>query len=379
MLGGNGVLSKEKCLSLIGWIGLPGGGGWGWMRRMNVCVTGGAGFIGSHLAEALCRQGAHVTVLDDLSSGSEANLTWKLPGDGLSLEWMAGSVCDPDAVRRAITGCDWVFHLAAVASVPRSVKDPVGTNRINLDGTLTCLEAAKQLGVKRFVFASSSAIYGDDADAEEDDAAAKAGLSNCKTEDLPPRPLTPYALQKYAGESYARQFFQLYKLPTVSLRFFNVFGPRQSHDSPYSGVIAKFATEMLAGRAPTIFGDGLQSRDFVFVKNVVEANLLAAQRPVEVVAGGVYNVGCGTSITLLQLVEDINRLTGQRLEPSFAPAREGDVRLSQSDIGAARRSLGYEPKVSWVEGLRETLDFYVSGNVMGKGKGNENATGAGLG
>lgn len=287
-----------------------------------------------------------MVVLDDLSTGTEANLAWR--GNGDELELVVGDVGDAALVRKAMEGCDWVFHKAAVASVPRSVNDPVGTNRINLDATLTCLVAAREAGVKRFVFASSSAIYGDDA-------------AEFKTEELTPAPLSPYALQKYAGESYAGLFHRLYGLTTVSLRYFNVYGPRQSHDSPYSGVIAKFATEMMSGRAPTILGDGLQSRDFVYVRNVVDANMLAAEGPAAVVGGRVYNVGCGASVNLLQLVDGINRLTGQRIEAKFAPARAGDVRMSKSSIERAARELGYEPGVWWMEGLALTLEFYGNG------------------
>jgi UDP-glucose 4-epimerase len=230
-------------------------------------------------------------------------------------------------------------------SVPLSVKQPLESHRQNLDGTLKLLVAARDAKVKRFLFASSSAIYGD-SDAEK------------KHESLPPNPLSPYALQKYASEKYGQLFHQLYGLETVGLRYFNIFGPRQSFDSPYSGVIAKFCTAMLAGMAPTIYGDGKQSRDFTYVENAVAANLLAAEAPAERVAGKVFNVAGGQSICLLQLVEELNRLTGQRLEPRFEPARAGDVRTSLADISAARRELNYEVKVNWQEGLRRTIEFY---------------------
>jgi nucleoside-diphosphate-sugar epimerase len=310
---------------------------------MKALVTGGAGFIGSHLAEALCRKGASVIVLDNLSLGKAANLAWKRNGD--ALEFVQGDVADEALVKRLIAGCDWVFHEAAMPSVPVSVAEPVKTNTQNLDATLRLLVLARDAGVKRFLFASSSAIYGDV------DVPAKH-------EQLPPSPLSPYALQKYGAEKYGQLFHQLYGLPTVSLRYFNVFGPRQAFNSPYSGVIAKFCTGMLAGKAPVIYGDGLQARDFTFIENVVQANLLAAEAGGA--AGKVFNVAGGQSISLLQLVAELNRLTGQSLKPQFEPARVGDVRSSLADISAAQRGLGYQSKVSWQEGLGRTLEFYRS-------------------
>lgn len=310
---------------------------------MKALVTGGAGFIGSHIAEALCARGARVTVLDNLSLGSTRNLAWRRSGH--DLEFVQGDINDEPLVRKLIAGCDWVFHEAALPSVPLSVEKPFETNQTTLVGALQMLVAARDAKVRRFLFASSSAIYGD-CEAE------------VKEESLPPRPLSPYALQKYAAEKYCQLFHQLYGLETVSLRYFNVFGPRQSFDSPYSGVIAKFCALLLEGRQPVIFGDGLQSRDFVSVENVVSANLLGAEAPVERVAGKVFNIAGGGSITLLQLLAELNRLTGQNIQPRFEPARAGDVRSSRADIAAARRDLGYEVKKSWQEGLKQTLDFY---------------------
>jgi nucleoside-diphosphate-sugar epimerase len=310
---------------------------------MRALVTGGAGFIGSHLAEALCRRGAHVVALDDLSLGHKANLGWKRKTN--SLKFVEGDVADEKLVRRLVSGCDWIFHEAAMPSVPRSVAEPLRSNTQNLDATLQLLIVARDAGVKRFMFASSSAIYGDT------DAPAKH-------EALPPNPLSPYALQKYAAEKYGQLFHQLYGLPTVGLRYFNVFGPRQAFDSPYSGVIAKFCTGMLAGEAPVIFGDGLQSRYFTFIENVVTANLLVAKAPATKVAGRVFNVAGGQSISLLQLVAELNRLTGQSLKPRFEPARAGDVRSSRADISAARKVLGFRCNVPWQEGLERTLEFY---------------------
>jgi len=308
---------------------------------MKALVTGGAGFIGSHLAEALCRRGAAVTVLDNLSLGKTANLAWKLSGD--ALEFVEGDVADEALVKRLVAGCDWVFHEAAMPSVPVSVAKPIETNTQNLDATLRLLVLARDAGVKRFIFASSSSIYGD-AEVE------------AKHEQLPPMPLSPYALQKYGAEKYGQLFHKLYGLPTVSLRYFNVFGPRQAFNSPYSGVIAKFCTGMLAGQAPVIYGDGRQSRDFTYIENVVQANLLAAEARNAV--GKVFNIAGGQSISLLQLVEELNRLTGQSLKSQFEPTRVGDVHSSLADISAAQRDLGYQFKVSWQEGLRRTLDFY---------------------
>jgi UDP-glucose 4-epimerase len=246
---------------------------------------------------------------------------------------------------KIMPGCDWVFHEGALPSVPRSVAQPLESNGHNLDGTLKVLLAAREAKVKRFVFASSSSIYGD----------VDAPL---KHEGLPPNPLSPYALQKYAAEKYAQLFHSLYGLETVSLRYFNIFGPRQAFDSPYSGVIAKFCTAMLRGEAPVIFGDGLQSRDFTFIGDAVAANLLAAEAPSARVAGKVFNIATGQSITLLQLVAELNRLTGQQLKPRFEPPRPGDVHSSQADISAARRDLGYEPKTTWQHGLAATLEHY---------------------
>ncbi|HZV35442.1 MAG TPA: SDR family oxidoreductase [Verrucomicrobiae bacterium] len=308
---------------------------------MKALITGGAGFIGSHLAEALCRRGAKVIVVDDLSLGKIENLKWKRASD--QLDFVEGDVSDETLMKQLIADCDWMFHEAAMPSVPVSVAEPVKTNTQNLDATLRLLVLARDSGVKRFLFASSSAIYGDN------DAAAK-------NERLPPQPLSPYALQKYTAERYGQLFHQLYGLPAVSLRYFNVFGPRQAFDSPYSGVIAKFCTGMLAGKAPVIYGDGLQSRDFTYIENVVQANLLAAEAPNA--AGKVFNIAGGQSISLLQLVEELNRLTGQSLKPRFEQARAGDVRSSLADISAAERELGYRCKISWQEGLQRTLEFY---------------------
>jgi nucleoside-diphosphate-sugar epimerase len=312
---------------------------------MKALITGAAGFIGSHIAEALCAKGASVVILDNLCLGSLENLAWKGNGDGV--DFVEGDVTNEKLIRDLMQGCDWVFHEAALPSVPLSVEKPMETNVQNLDATLQLLIAARDLKVKRFMFASSSAVYGDS------DAPVKQ-------ENQIPNPLSPYALQKYASEKYCQMFHALYGLETVSFRYFNVFGPRQSFNSPYSGVIAKFCTALLAGKAPTIFGDGKQSRDFVASRNVVQANLLGAEGPKEKVAGKVFNIGCGESINLLQLLDELNRQTGQQIKPHFAEARTGDVRSSQADISAAKTGLGYKVDVSWQEGLTQTLNFYRS-------------------
>ena len=310
---------------------------------MRALVTGGAGFIGSHLAEALLRMSVEVVVLDNLELGDRRNLHW---GEGLpGLKFVEGDVRDETLVRRLVVGCDWVFHEAALPSVPRSVLQPLQTNEHNVDGTLRLLVAARDAKVKRFLFASSSSIYGD----------TDAPL---KHEGLPANPMSPYALQKYTGERYCQLFYRLYGLPTVALRYFNVFGPRQRHDSPYSGVIARFCTAFLGGERSVIYGDGLQSRDFTYIENVIQANLLAVQAPIEKVAGRVLNIACGGSIDLLRLVAELQKLTGLNLEPRFEPQRTGDVRSSRADVQAAREILGYDPSVPFAEGLRHTLDWY---------------------
>ncbi|HEY1173792.1 MAG TPA: SDR family oxidoreductase [Verrucomicrobiae bacterium] len=313
---------------------------------MKALITGGAGFIGSHIAQNLCQRGAKVIVLDNLSLGKRHNLDWA-NGTKADLEFVEGDVTDQELVKKLIAGCDWVFHEGALPSVPRSVQQPIESNFFNVDGTLRMLLAARDAGVKRFLFASSSSIYGD-VDAPK------------KYEGLPPNPLSPYALQKYAGEKYCQLFHRLYGLPTVALRYFNVYGPRQAFDSPYSGVIAKFCTAMLKGETPVIYGDGLQSRDFTYIDNVVRANLLAAEAPAEKVAGGVFNAATGHSVTLLDLVRDLNDLTGQSIQPRFESGRAGDVRSSLADNSAAEKAFGYKATVTWKEGLAKTLDFYRS-------------------
>jgi len=310
---------------------------------MKALVTGAAGFIGSHLGEALWRSGARLILVDDLSQGDLSNLTWSHKASGV--EFIQGSISDDKLLRLLLFGCDCVFHQAAFTSVPRSVADPLASHAVNLNATLQLLTAARHAGVKRFFFASSAAVYGDS------DASSRH-------EGLAPSPLSPYALQKYAAEKYCQLFHQLYGLETVCFRYFNVFGPRQSPRSPYSGVIARFCDAVLRGQAPTIYGDGSQTRDFTYVDNVVAANLLAAEAPAGRVAGKVFNVASGQSISLLELVRELSHLTGQNLVPKFEPPRVGDVRHSAADITAIQQTLGFNVTVPWQEGLARTLDYY---------------------
>ena len=302
---------------------------------MRCLVTGGGGFIGSHLAEALLAAGHHVSILDNFCTGNRANL------HGLAdrIEVVDGSVTNLNAVTSAMRAVDWVFHLAALPSVQRSVEDPLSTHEVCATGTLRVLEAARQAGVGRVIYAASSSAYGDN-----------PGSVRLETERL--SPLSPYAAAKVAGEHYCRSFTRVHGLETVRLRFFNIFGPRQDPGSPYSGVIAVFTRTMLEGAA-TIHGDGLQSRDFTYVANAVQALQRAAVAADAV--GNVYNVGTGGSHNLLDLVRHLNTCLGTALEPMFVAARSGDVRHSQADITRARQDLGYEPHVSFPEGLRHTI------------------------
>ncbi len=299
-------------------------------------VTGGAGFIGSHLVDALLKRGDAVRVADNLSSGKRANL----PND---IDLVEGDLADDGVAGRAVQGCDYVLHQAAVPSVPRSVNDPVGTNRANVDATLQVLVAARDAGVKRVVFAGSSSEYGN-------------SQVMPKREDMRPAPMTPYALQKWTGEQYCSMFTSLYGLETVSIRYFNVFGPRQAPDSPYSGVISLFIKAFLSGQAPLIHGDGRQTRDFTYVTNVVDGVLRAATTPG--VSGEYINVATGGRVSLLELARALQLITGTNITPTFGPPREGDVKDSQADIFKARKMLGYEPTVPFEEGLRHTVEWF---------------------
>jgi nucleoside-diphosphate-sugar epimerase len=309
---------------------------------VTALVTGGAGFIGSHLVEALCARGTQVRVLDDLSLGSKKNLS-HIKGD---LEVLPGNIVDRELVRKAVKNAEVVFHLAAYPSVAYSIEEPELTNQINLDASLALVAEAAAAGVRRIVFSSSSAVYGE--------------LAEPARETDPVNPLSPYALQKYAAERYVLLYSTLRGLSGTALRYFNVFGPRQSFNSPYSGVIARFCTALVNGSRPTIFGAGDQSRDFISVQDVVQANLLAAEK--EAAVGRVFNIGTGKTISVLQLLNTLNRINGSSIEADFQPRRSGEIQFSCADITAARANLGFEPRVSIADGLAETLRFYRKGS-----------------
>lgn len=300
-------------------------------------VTGGAGFIGSHLTDALLDAGFAVRVLDDFSSGREENLSAAIG----RIELIRGDLADPETTARACAGVDVVFHEGAIPSVPRSVAEPIRTNRANVDGTLNVLECARQAGVRRVVCAASSSAYGDTEELP-------------KIETMPPNPRSPYALQKYAGEVYCRLYHEIYGLETVALRYFNVFGPRQDPKSEYAAVVPRFATACLRREAATINGDGEQSRDFTFVADTVRANLLAADAPGAV--GYVINVAGGRRISLNELLAELQRITGSTVPAIHGPNRVGDVRHSLADLGRARTLLAFEPQVTLADGLRRTVE-----------------------
>ncbi|HYP40323.1 MAG TPA: SDR family oxidoreductase [Chloroflexia bacterium] len=301
-------------------------------------VTGGAGFIGSNIVEELVARGEQVRVLDDLSTGRRSNIE---PFLG-SIELVQGSLTNDDALSKAVAGVDFIIHQAALPSVPRSVSDPLQSHEANATGTLKLLIAARDAGVRRVVYASSSSVYGD-------------SPTLPKREDMPTRPLSPYAVNKLAGEEYCKVFTGVYGLPTVSLRYFNVFGPRQDPTSQYAAVIPAFISAMLQDKRPTIYGDGLQTRDFTYVSNIVNANLLACES--DGADGLAVNVACSERVSLLDLVAEINLLLGKDIEPIFEPARAGDVKHSLADISLAREKLRFEPLVTFSEGLARTLEY----------------------
>ena len=303
-------------------------------------VSGGAGFIGSHLVDALIAQGNRVRVLDDFSTGLRENLAHHC-----DLDIVDGSLVDANAVAKAAAGASVVYHLGALASVARSVETPLLSHAACATGTLNVLDAARKAGVRRVVYAASSSAYGG--------ASSEKG----QTEDTPLKALSPYAAAKLAGELYMQAFTATYGLETVRVRFFNIFGPRQRADSPYSGVIALFIAAMSADKPPTVHGDGLQSRDFTYVANAVQALLKAADAPKQAV-GDVYNVGMGSSISVLELVGALNKLLGKNLKPLHGPVRAGDVKFSKADISRTRKDLGYAPDVTFEEGLKRTLAWY---------------------
>jgi len=301
-------------------------------------VTGGAGFIGSHLTEELVRRGHRVRVADSLITGKRSNLD-HIPG----VEFLEGDLADLTFARKAVEGCQFVLHQAAIPSVPRSVQDPISSNTANVDATLNVLVASRDAGVKRLVFAASSSAYGDTPTLP-------------KHEGMPTNPLSPYALQKVVGEQYLQMFTRLYGLETVSIRYFNVFGPRQDPSSPYSGVISVFATALLENRSPRIYGDGEQTRDFTYVANVVDGVLRACEAPKA--SGDVINVATGGRISLNTLFYAMRDVVGGTLEPTYAESRKGDVRDSQADIRKAKELLGYEPIVSFEDGISRTIAWY---------------------
>jgi len=302
-------------------------------------VTGGAGFIGSHLVERLLMDGCQVRVVDNLSTGKAENLA-HLSG----YELYNVSITDKDALMPIFAGADYVLHQAALPSVPRSVANPLETHENCVTGTLNVLLAARDAGVKRVVYAASSSAYGD-------------VVGDFKDESMPPRPMSPYGVAKLAGEYYCQAFTEVYGLETVALRYFNVFGPRQDPASKYAAVIPLFITAMLKGQAPTIYGDGLQSRDFTYIDNVVHGNLLAAKAPSRA-AGKVMNLAMGGNTNLLQLVEKINHLLGSDIQPVLAPERAGDIKHSRASIERAGELLGYEPIIDFDTGLARTFEWY---------------------
>jgi nucleoside-diphosphate-sugar epimerase len=306
---------------------------------MRYVVTGGAGFIGSNTVDELVKRGHSVVVLDDLSSGKEENLS-EIRN---KITLIKGSITDIEVVRKAMHEAEYVLHLAARTSVPRSVKDPIESNRINIDGTLNVLVAARDAKVKRIVFAASSSAYGETPTLP-------------KVETMQPAPISPYGVTKFVGELYLQTFGRCYGLENVSLRYFNVFGPRQDPSSPYSGVLAKLCTAALEETQPVIFGDGEQTRDFTYVDNAVQANLLAFEAPNA--SGKVFNVGVGGRVSLNTVIELLSKISGTPMEAKYDPPRDGDIRDSQADITQARDFLGYDPQVDFEEGLRRTFDWY---------------------
>lgn len=303
-------------------------------------VTGGAGFIGSHIVRRLVSDGQHVRVVDNLSTGRISRLDDVRQG----IDFLHGDLADEQVSEAAVRGIDCVLHQAAIPSVQRSINDPVGTNKANVTATLNLLESCRKANVRRFVYAASSSAYGD-------------AEVLPKVESMPINPLSPYALQKWVGEHYCKLYHRLYGLETISLRYFNVFGPAQDPHSEYSAVIPKFITALLAKKAMTVYGDGEQSRDFTYVENVVEANLLAAEAR-SAAAGNVYNIGCGARVSLNILIRLLEEIIGVKAEVAYAKPKAGDVRHSLADITEAHRILGYEPKVKVTEGLRRTVEAF---------------------
>lgn len=302
-------------------------------------ITGGAGFIGSNLCDELLKRGKRVRVIDNLSTGKIENLDRVIK----EIEFIQGDLRNIDDLRKSVKGVDTVFHIGAIPSVTRSVKDPITSNEANVDGTLNLLVASKEAGVRRLVYSGSSSAYGDK-------------IELLKSEELSPAPLSPYAVSKLTGEYYCSVFSKLYGIETVVLRYFNVFGPRQDPSSPYSGVISIFIRQMISGEKPTVYGDGEQSRDFTFVKNVVNANIAASER--QGISGSLINVACGMRITLNELINELNVILGTNLQPIYFEPRAGDIKHSLADIKRANKLLDYSPEVSFSDGLNKTVEWY---------------------
>jgi UDP-glucose 4-epimerase len=306
---------------------------------MRYLVTGGAGFIGSNIVDELVRRGHHVVVLDDLSTGKEANLA----GVRGQIDFRAGSITDLAAVQSACKGADYVIHLAARTSVPKSVQDPLETNRVNIDGTLNVLVAARDAKVRRFVYAASSSAYGETPTLP-------------KIETMAPEPISPYGVTKYVGELYAQVFGRVYGLENASVRYFNVFGPRQDPTSQYSGVLSRFMLAVIEGHPPVIYGDGEQSRDFTYIDNIVDVTLRACEA--SGASGKVFNGGTGARITLNEVLKLLTKITGKKIQAQYEPPRTGDIRDSQADVSLAKKVLGYQPLVHFEEGLKRTWEWY---------------------
>ena len=306
---------------------------------MNYLITGGAGFIGSNIAKRLVRDGESVRVIDNFSTGEKNNI------DEIKdkIDIIEGDIRDTESVLKAVKDVDFIIHQAALPSVPRSIKDPITANDVNVTGTLNLLNATKNSKIKRFVYASSSSVYGDTPILP-------------KREDMPPNPQSPYAVTKLTGEYYCSVFYKVYGLPTVSLRYFNVFGPFQDPESQYAAVIPKFINAVLHHNSPVVYGDGEQSRDFTFIDNVVDANILSCRNDKS--SGKVFNIACGNRYTLNRLLTEVSYLTGNKANPQFVEPRAGDIRHSQADISSARELIGYRPKVDFREGLKRTVEWY---------------------
>jgi UDP-glucose 4-epimerase len=310
----------------------------------NYLVTGGAGFIGSHVAQRLCELGHSVRVFDDFSSGKRDNLAEFAD----KIEILQGDMTDFDQCKTACTGVDMVLHQAAIPSVPKSVENPVASHHANINGTFNILRAAGDAGCKRVIYAASSSAYGD------------TDVSP-KHEEIKPGPLSPYAVQKLTGELYGRAFYECFNLEFIALRYFNVFGPRQDPKSQYAAAIPAFVTAILAGKPPTVYGDGEQTRDFSYIENVVHANVLATQA--DQTPGVAVNIACGEKVSVNQVIAKINELLGTDIQPNYAPSRAGDVKHSLADISLAKRLIGFEPRVMFDEGLKRAIDYYKAAAV----------------